>query len=72
MSQSLSLDLTEGEIVKVSSADNFQGFKLAFYQKRCKDDDGYIVYLIGKDVPYSKVCIVPDRGDTIQSVSKKL
>lgn len=66
------LTLKEGALVKVSSINNFSGFKLGIFIRLCKKDSGYIVYLTStEDVGFREICIVPDRGDTIISIVKE-
>lgn len=62
------LELQIGMPVKISSPENFKGYKLAWFEQYCKKDGGYTVRMFGT---YEKVCIVPDRGDTIISVLKE-
>jgi hypothetical protein len=68
--ESLNL-LKEGTPVRISSEISFRGFKLGFYVRRCKKDNGYIVHLTNaEELGYREVCIVPERGDTILPIVK--
>jgi hypothetical protein len=65
------INLKEGTPVKVSSKDHFIGYKLGFFLRRCKKDNGYIVYLTNPEyLSYREMCIIPDRGDTIVPIVK--
>jgi len=58
------------EPVKITSESNFPGTKLGFYLGKCKKDGGYKVYLSDREFPLSEVCVLPERGDTIVSITK--
>lgn len=64
------LGFKPGDIVKVSSPNNFRGYKLGFVMEACKYDDGITVYLTNNNsVPH--VCIRPEVGDTIERITNE-
>lgn len=64
-------ELKAPALVKISSPDNFKGFKLAVYMKKCKKDGGYEVYITDPDVNTRYLCIQPENTkDTITSITK--
>lgn len=63
-------NISDGNIVKVSSKDNFEGLKLAYVMGKCKKCSGYNVRLLDEDAPVLNHCILPEKGDTIVKVSK--
>lgn len=66
----MTLALTEGNWVAVTSPDNFLGKKIGIYEGKCKKCSGAKVHLIDDTAPVRNLCIVVDKGDTIEKVSK--
>ena len=65
------MNIKENTPVKLSSPDNFVGYKLGFYMGKCKKDGGYKVHLTGEDVSVRDLCIREEHGDTIISIIKE-
>lgn len=65
-------DIQPGNLVEVTSKNNFKGNQLAYVTKKCKGIEGWEVMLINPVNPDSKYfCIAPEWGDTIRKIPVK-